>query len=220
MAHSERLERRQAQLSALRSEVKRLEYEKLAEQKELEKALALARVGAENLEKRLRDREAALASLQGSTRAELQEARGRLKAVKEEADARALREQEEWLKKHEAQRARFEAMVRDLKEEIAASQTVSQAARGLMITDSDSLLASKPQWYETVTPSESFDQEMKVAEEKARCLAVSEQQAHALHCELKSQLELQAAHHAVRMGPCSSAAHPAEDSSAVSLNAR
>ena len=39
MAHSERLERRQAQLSALRSEVKRLEYEKLAEQKELEKYL-------------------------------------------------------------------------------------------------------------------------------------------------------------------------------------
>ena len=108
--------------------MKRLEYDRLTGQKELEKALALARVSTENLERKLRDRDLALAALQESSRLELGEARARLKAARDELEARLAREQEEWLRKHEAQRVKYDALARELREELAASQTVSCAA--------------------------------------------------------------------------------------------
>ena len=116
----------QAKIADLKSETKRLECEKLMEQKDKETALALLQSNVDNLLKKLKEREVAFSALQESSRAEQLDAKSKMKAMKEEFDCKLSKEQEEFSKKYENQKLKFEAVVRDLREEIHSSQTVKR----------------------------------------------------------------------------------------------
>ena len=114
----------QAKIADLKSEMKRIECEKIIEQKDRETELALLQSNVQNLVKRLQDRESALSSLQESSQAELLDAKQRMKAMKEEYDYRLIKEQEETSKKYENQKLKYESILRDLKEDFNIGQMV------------------------------------------------------------------------------------------------
>jgi hypothetical protein len=171
--------RLQGKIVDLKSEIKRLEHDKLMEQKDKDTELALLQSSADNLSKKLIEREIALSALRESSLLELHECKSKFKALKADLQMKHNKEQEDSSKRYEISKTKLEHAVHVLKEELNANELVSTY----------DLLS-------TVTPSThhicvSIEQELKVSEEKMRCLVVSEQQANCFLDDMKCQLEAQ-----------------------------
>eukprot|EP00291_Cryptomonas_curvata_P004181 CAMPEP_0172205558 /NCGR_PEP_ID=MMETSP1050-20130122/32684_1 /TAXON_ID=233186 /ORGANISM="Cryptomonas curvata, Strain CCAP979/52" /LENGTH=1023 /DNA_ID=CAMNT_0012884453 /DNA_START=465 /DNA_END=3533 /DNA_ORIENTATION=+ len=150
----------QGKVAELKSEIKRLEHERLMEQKDRDTELALLRSSVENLAKKLKDRDFSLSTLQESLRLELRDSKLKFKAVNDELELRLIKEQEEASKRYDCLKIKMENVIRDLKEELNTKQL-----------------------------------DLKISEEKTRCLIVSEQQVNGFLDDLKGQLETQAVHY-------------------------
>jgi hypothetical protein len=95
------------------------------EQKDKDTELALLQSSADNLSKKLKDRELALSALRESSLLELQDAKLKFKAVKADLLMKYNKEQEDTSKRNEMLRTKLEHTVHILKEELNAKELVS-----------------------------------------------------------------------------------------------
>jgi hypothetical protein len=109
----------------LKSDIKRLEHDRLIEQKDKDTELALLQSSTDNFSKKLKDREIALNALRESSLLELQEAKSKFKTAKAELLTKHYKEQEDASRRHEIMRTKLENAVLILKEELNAKELVS-----------------------------------------------------------------------------------------------
>ena len=95
------------------------------EQKDKETELALLQSSADNLTKKLKDRELALIALRESSQLELQDCKLKFKAVKADLMMKHSKEQEDATKRYEMSRTKLENAVLFLKEELNVKELVS-----------------------------------------------------------------------------------------------
>jgi hypothetical protein len=114
----------QSENEELRSENKRLENDKMMEQKDHDTERTLLKSHISNLEKQLKDREMVLRDCQESKEAELQEAKTKLQGMKAEDEAKLNKEREDSRQKLEEMKVKYEEKIREFKEEINVKQTV------------------------------------------------------------------------------------------------
>ena len=112
-------------MAELQSENKRLEHERLMERKDRDTELALLRSSAENLGKKLKDRDFSLSSLQESSRLELRDSKLKFKALNDELELKLIKEQEDASKRYDSLKLKLENVIRDLREELNTKQSVS-----------------------------------------------------------------------------------------------
>jgi hypothetical protein len=115
----------QGKVAELQSENKRLEHERLMERKDRDTELALLRSSAENLGKKLKDRDFSLSSLQESSRLELRDSKLKFKARNDELELKLIKEQEDASKRYDSLKLKLENVIRDLREELNTKQSVS-----------------------------------------------------------------------------------------------
>ncbi len=114
----------QSENEELRSENKRLENDKMMEQKDHDTERTLLKSHISNLEKQLKDREMVLRDCQESKEAELQEAKLKLQGMKAEDEAKLNKEREDSRQKLEEMKVKYDEKIREFKEEINVKQTV------------------------------------------------------------------------------------------------
>jgi hypothetical protein len=95
------------------------------EQKDKDTELALLQSSADNLSKKLKDREIALSALRESSLLELQDCKFKFKTLKADLLMKHSKEQEDASKKYEMLRTKLEHSVLVLKEELNAKEMVS-----------------------------------------------------------------------------------------------
>jgi hypothetical protein len=95
------------------------------EQKDRDTELALLRSSADNLAKKLKDRDFTLSTLQESSRLELRDSKLKFKAEKDVLELRLIKEQEEASKRYDFMKIKLENAIRDLKEELNTKHLVS-----------------------------------------------------------------------------------------------
>jgi hypothetical protein len=95
------------------------------EQKDRDTELALLRSSAENLAKKVIDRDLSLSTIQESSRLELRDSKLKFKALNDELELRLIKEQEDASKRYDSLKIKLENVIRDLKEELNTKQLVS-----------------------------------------------------------------------------------------------
>jgi len=119
----ERIKEMQSEMEDLKSDLKRLENDKIMSSKDHETERALLKSHIDNLEKQLKDRDVLLRDLEGSKESEVSDARGKLQEVKTEYETRMNKEREENKVKYEDLKTKSDEKIRNLKEELNASLT-------------------------------------------------------------------------------------------------